>query len=79
MKQKTVFVCTDCGTESPKWMGKCPGCGEWNTLEEITVSLKTRGDVDKDGALTSSDARTILRVAVGLEELTAATYIVEKL
>lgn len=38
MKQKSVFVCSDCGTESPKWMGKCPGCGSWNTMfEEITV------------------------------------------
>ena len=37
MKQKSIFVCTDCGTESPKWMGKCPGCGAWNTMVEEVV------------------------------------------
>ena len=33
-KAKTVFFCTACGNESPKWVGRCPGCGAWNTLEE---------------------------------------------
>ena len=33
-KKKSVFFCTGCGHESPKWLGKCPGCGEWNTLVE---------------------------------------------
>lgn len=37
MKQKTLFVCSECGTESPKWNGKCPGCGAWNTLIEESV------------------------------------------
>ncbi len=34
MKTKTVYKCTECGYKSPKWAGKCPSCGEWNTLEE---------------------------------------------
>ncbi len=34
MKIRTVFVCQNCGSHSPKWMGRCPGCGEWNTLVE---------------------------------------------
>ena len=35
-KEKTVYVCTNCGQDSPKWVGKCPSCGEWNTyVEEI--------------------------------------------
>jgi len=33
-KQKSVFVCTSCGCESPKWVGKCYACGEWNTFQE---------------------------------------------
>jgi len=33
-KPKAVFVCQNCGTHAPKWMGRCPGCGEWNTLVE---------------------------------------------
>ncbi len=37
-KTKTMYVCTSCGLEHPKWAGKCTGCGEWNTLEEFTVA-----------------------------------------
>ncbi len=33
-KTKTFFFCTSCGNESPKWQGRCPSCGEWNTLQE---------------------------------------------
>lgn len=40
-KSKSVFVCSDCGFESPKWYGKCPGCSEWNTMnEEIKEASK---------------------------------------
>ena len=34
MKQKTLFYCTSCGNETPKWAGRCPACGAWNTIEE---------------------------------------------
>ncbi|MBO6078941.1 MAG: DNA repair protein RadA [Bacteroidaceae bacterium] len=37
IKDKTVFVCTECGFDSPKWSGKCPSCGMWNTMVEKTV------------------------------------------
>lgn len=33
-KTKTIFFCTNCGNESPQWQGRCPGCGQWNTLVE---------------------------------------------
>ena len=33
-KEKTVYVCSACGYETPRWMGKCPGCNAWNTMEE---------------------------------------------
>ena len=33
-KPKTIFVCSACGYESPRWYGKCPSCESWNTLEE---------------------------------------------
>ncbi len=36
MKSKTVYVCSTCGYKSPKWLGKCPSCNAWNTLEEET-------------------------------------------
>ncbi|MDR0231701.1 MAG: DNA repair protein RadA [Dysgonamonadaceae bacterium] len=37
-KTKTAFVCSQCGNDSPKWLGKCPACGEWNTYVEEVVS-----------------------------------------
>ena len=42
-KTKSAYICSECGYESPKWYGKCPGCGEWNTLNEeiITPAAKT--------------------------------------
>lgn len=40
-KNKTVYVCRECGGEASKWMGKCPYCNEWNTFEEVTVSATT--------------------------------------
>ena len=36
-KEKTVYVCTHCGQDSPKWVGKCPSCGQWNTYVEQVV------------------------------------------
>ncbi|MCA1757213.1 MAG: DNA repair protein RadA [Bacteroidales bacterium] len=40
-KSKTAWFCSDCGAESPKWIGRCPSCGEWNTyVEEKTVTGK---------------------------------------
>ncbi|WP_010420676.1 DNA repair protein RadA [Anaerophaga thermohalophila] len=42
-KNKTVFVCQNCGAESPKWMGKCYACGEWNTfVEEVTITGRNK-------------------------------------
>ena len=41
-KIKSVYICSECGHESPKWYGKCPSCGEWNTMnEEIKDTSKT--------------------------------------
>ncbi len=40
MKNKTVFVCSECGNETSKWFGKCPACGSWNTLTEEAAVLK---------------------------------------
>ena len=36
-KSKTVYVCRECGYTNAKWMGECPSCGEWNSLEETVV------------------------------------------
>ena len=43
MKTKTIFFCNNCGHESPKWLGKCPGCGEWNSFVEESVVVGKGG------------------------------------
>src|SRR5699024_7044290 len=50
-KRKTKYVCQDCGYESLKWMGKCPGCHNWNTLvEELEAPGKRAGHALVGGA-----------------------------
>jgi DNA repair protein RadA len=48
-KEKTVFFCKECGNESPKWLGKCPACGAWNSfVEETVVTGKDAKSVKKN-------------------------------
>jgi DNA repair protein RadA/Sms len=48
MATKTLYVCTNCGHEEPKWLGRCPDCGEWNTLvEEARESKKAVGFAER--------------------------------
>ncbi|MEE9258179.1 MAG: DNA repair protein RadA [Nitrospinaceae bacterium] len=76
-KATSVYVCQNCGQQTPKWMGKCPGCGGWNTLaEERTPSTRSpRGA----GRRSVSDGRPVLpvsqvrplserRITTGIEE-----------
>ena len=42
-KKSLVYYCTECGTESAKWQGQCPGCGAWNTMEEAPVTKTSTG------------------------------------
>lgn len=44
-KVKSSYVCSECGYESPKWFGKCPGCGEWNTMNEELPTVPIKGAV----------------------------------
>ena len=46
-KQKTVYACTSCGTTAARWLGRCPGCGEWNTLAEETTVRRSGGGAAK--------------------------------
>ena len=43
MKAKTLFYCTQCGNETPKWQGQCPACGAWNTIVEQPAAPKSKG------------------------------------
>ena len=40
-KTKTVWFCSACGNESPKWMGRCPVCGEWTTMVEEKIEVRS--------------------------------------
>lgn len=61
-KKKAKFMCQECGYESPKWMGRCPGCGEWNQMvEEVEVTGKGR-----KGAFRPSDESGISQKAAPL-------------
>ena len=42
-KAKTVYVCQNCGTQSPKWVGRCSNCGEWNTFTEEIITKEPKG------------------------------------
>jgi len=72
MKEKTIFVCGECGYETPRWMGKCPQCGSWNTLvEEERVSPKrsTRTAGTKAVPLQSVLVDAQKRSSTGIGEL----------
>lgn len=56
-KDKIAFVCENCGQESAKWIGKCPGCGQWNTFKEIRVSAES-------GTMAAKSAATRVRGVV---------------
>ncbi|MDR0995355.1 MAG: DNA repair protein RadA, partial [Tannerella sp.] len=50
MKAKTVYVCSNCGADSPKWIGKCPSCGAWNTYREEIVAKESAAGYGLSGA-----------------------------
>ncbi len=53
MKSKQLFYCTECGGETPKWHGKCPACGAWNTITEQPAAFKKKSAAGR-GALRNS-------------------------
>ena len=73
-RTKTVYACTECGAQSPKWQGQCPGCGAWNTLvESLAATPPTRfesvaGARSAITRLSSVEARATERIPTGLEE-----------
>ena len=58
-KDKSVFTCTECGGTSPKWLGKCPACGAWNTLIESLASAES-GTKNRFAALASTAEVAVL-------------------
>lgn len=81
MKIKTVFYCTECGHETPKWQGKCSGCGVWNTVVEqppeklsrksghSTTRISPLGGLNRPRAMTEIEITDEIRFQTGMGEL----------
>ena len=77
IKEKSIYVCTECGYESAKWQGRCPDCGNWNTLVEETriIGKEKKGapamqrEASPVMALDAVDADESVRYHTGMEEL----------
>ena len=71
MKTHSVHVCRECGTTSPRWSGRCSGCGEWNTLdEERTVAEdRARRSTTHDVAARRRERRRAIVHSTGVGEL----------
>ena len=77
-KQKTAFCCTECGNEFSNWAGKCPSCGAWNTLKEITIepasggkgsaSARVSSERKKPQKITELDMESEIRFSTGISE-----------
>lgn len=61
-KDKIIYVCSNCGQESPKWIGRCPQCGEWNTYKELRVAPETGTQFAGGNAKTLSKSPAVLRL-----------------
>lgn len=76
-KKKTKFVCQECGYESPKWMGRCPGCGTWNSMVEeretgLTIpgtGMKLKQQREKATPITQVEKLDQPRFDTGMREL----------
>ncbi len=72
-KQKSIYVCSECGGQFPKWSGKCPLCGEWNTIaEEPTVVRQSAATSARHAAVVTMDAidtQAETRYLTGIGEL----------
>ena len=76
MKAKTVFFCTECGSESPKWSGRCAVCGAWNSMVEQPAERPAKNgktqritDAVKASPITSLQEDEEIRFPTGMGEL----------
>src|SRR3990167_10153714 len=76
-KAKTIYVCTECGGQTPKWQGQCPHCMEWNTLIESVAEAAVPGGKNRFSALAANgkvqmlaevEAAEVPRTPTGIEE-----------
>ena len=76
IKQKTIYVCKDCGNETTNWAGKCPSCGAWNTLQEVNWDNKGQrrstggygAGISKPKRIRDLDSEAEIRFLTGITE-----------
>src|SRR3954451_9359964 len=74
-RSATIFTCSGCGHQSPKWHGRCPGCGEWNTLVEERAAPRAPGGraapraAPRPTLLRDVEAPGVARLGTGIGEL----------
>ncbi|MBR3325410.1 MAG: DNA repair protein RadA [Clostridia bacterium] len=74
-KAKTVFVCSDCGYESPKWLGKCPACNSWNTFYEEKIQNTSQNGRNTKPKETTKPLK--LNSVIGKEEIRTKSKVSE--
>jgi len=77
-KSSTIYVCNNCGNESAKWFGRCPACGEWNTMQEFELSQTQKSKLKnqkfdnsktKPQKLGKISGSSLTRISTGMSEL----------
>ena len=74
-KKKTVYVCAECGYETANWAGKCPSCGSWNSMKELSLEERPsyratapRRSLPKAKKMSQLDTEAEVRFATGISE-----------
>ena len=67
-KMKSVFFCKECGYESAKWMGQCPGCHAWNTIQEELINTAVKQSAGKTGVRENSQPISLSEVSLEEED-----------
>jgi DNA repair protein RadA/Sms len=74
-KPKTLFECAGCGHQEPKWLGRCPSCGKWNSFTEVAAAAPARGVAERAAGaslaipLSSIETREGMRLDTGIAEM----------
>ena len=68
-KEKTAYVCTECGYDTPKWVGKCPACGQWNTMKEVRLGPAKASPLSSRSSVVKSVGSAPERQAVPVGEI----------
>lgn len=64
-KVKRAYFCSDCGYETPKWLGKCPACGAWNTITEHVVARESSSIASRVASVPRAEAQKVQDIEIG--------------